>query len=350
HARMLWQSVVVALAAVLLLTAERHPAVAAAAAVPANSYPLYPYYAITWNNTSYNVTWAHTQSAFGNQTTPYPYPVIQSQGQVIPYPYPNFDYPCTNNVSGTWYCGTCSLGGRGRGNFGGCPKPANSSTAATPAKRRRDVVLDFPDPKPSDDFVVSGLYGDKMPKINAPGVVTGVFRYIRPPAGGVAADRVTSAAAAAASGPRNRPNLKAGQNSAGIGAAALTPNRRRDFAADQKSAPFSANLNPAAGLRAPDVFGGIHQSSGANATATTLTRRNTRSCSMIVSGFVDGVFTLDGGGNVTGTCYDYSDGTELQWMCLQTIATYDAAGVYIDMRPQNVSCYGFASLTMCTRQ
>ncbi|KAJ3145116.1 hypothetical protein HDU89_007532 [Geranomyces variabilis] len=321
HTIMFCQPLVVALAAVLLLAAERHPAVAAATTnVPANSYPLYPYYSISWNNTFYNVTWAHTQSAYGNRTAPYPYPVIQSQGQVIPYPYPNFDYPCAKNVSGKWYDGTCSLGGRGRGNFGSCQKNVSSSTA-TPAKQRRDILFDFPDPNPGNDFVVTGLHGDNMPKINAPGVVTGVYRYTRPPAGGDAA-RLNSAVADAAAA-RNRLDLKAGQNSAGI--------RRR------------AALNPA-GFKAPDVFDGIHQSGGANATAT-LTRRATKDCSMMVPGFVNGLYRPDGGGNVTGTCDDtwWTDGVLFRWTCLQNMATYDAAGVFLDMRPQNASCYAWVS-------
>ncbi|KAJ3160032.1 hypothetical protein HDU86_001297 [Geranomyces michiganensis] len=297
---MLWQSVVVALAAVLLLTAERHhPAAAATAtatsAVPANSYPLYPYYSITWNNTSYNVTWAHTQSAFGNLTAPYPYPVIQSQGQVIPYPYPNFDYPCAKNVSGKWYNGTCSLGGRGRGNVGGCKKSA-TSTAAAPA--RRDILTDVPNPTPADNHVVLESYGDSMPKINAPGLITGVYQYARPPSGGDAA-RLISAVADAA-GARTHPDRKPGQYSPGIGAVELPPNRRRDFTAGQNSADLAANVYPT-GLNAPDGFREIPQSGGANATAA-LTRRATRDCSMVVSGFVDGVLTPDGGGNVTGTC------------------------------------------------
>ncbi|KAJ3009086.1 hypothetical protein HKX48_008160 [Thoreauomyces humboldtii] len=124
-----------------------------------NYYPVYPYYSIVWNDTAYNVTWAATQPVIGSvPESPYPYPVVQGGGEVMVHPYPNYDYACSYTNAGQVHRGTCSLGGRGRGDYGGCEKraatlPSSTTTASipspTPVLRRSDSVVDtctFPVP------------------------------------------------------------------------------------------------------------------------------------------------------------------------------------------------------------
>ncbi|KAJ3159230.1 hypothetical protein HDU86_001833 [Geranomyces michiganensis] len=279
------------LAAALVLLAIASAGTSAAAASP-DSYPVFPYYSITWNNAVFNITWAATQPAVGDGPS-YPYPVIQSEGKVQPFPYPNYDYACSQPVNGTDKSGTCSLGGRGRMNFGGC-KEKTTTTGAGGVVTRRGVpaIPDHP-----------ACFPKVLPRseIDDTQSIVGEVYYCRIPRDGA---QITSDLAT------DRPQVAAGQ-----------------FAAAGDGSDFVSTPWDSLG------WSGI-----ANAS-TGLTRRDGRSCSMQVMDFVKGVFQLSAE-NITGVCVDYETYSIINWDCTQTIATYDTAGTFLSMKASSVTCGG----------